>query len=124
MNGEEVVRSVPVSVQRQVFQEYGIQGSASSKFEIDYLITPGLGGSDNLKNLWPEPHSDTIWNSYVKDQLEDRLHRMVCEGKVPLEQAQRDIADNWISAYKKYYQTDQPLTVAVPTEADEMASSR
>lgn len=124
MNREEVVRSVPASVQRQVFQEYGIRDAASSKFEVDYLITPGLGGSDNLKNLWPEPHSDTIWNSYVKDQLEDRLHRMVCEGNVPLEQAQRDIADNWISAYKKYYQTDQPLAVAAPMEADEMASSR
>jgi hypothetical protein len=124
MNREEVVRSVPVSVQQQVFHEYGIRRTANSNFEIDYLITPGLGGSDDLKNLWPEPHSNTPWNSYVKDQLEDRLHRMVCQGEIPLEQAQRDIANNWISAYKKYYRTEQPLAVARPESATEMASLR
>jgi hypothetical protein len=121
MEREEVVRSVPPSVERQVFKEYGIANLAASDFEVDYLITPGLGGSDDVKNLWPEPHSNTMWNSYVKDQLEDRLHRMVCERQIPLEQAQRDIAGNWISAYKKYFQTDHPLAEAKPNRATEVA---
>ena len=105
---DEVVRSVPAPVQQRVFQEYGIKGLPATDFEVDYLITPGLGGSDDVRNLWPEPHSNT-WNSYVKDQLEDRLHRMVCDGKLNLGEAQKDIATNWISAYKKYFHSSQPL---------------
>ena len=105
---DEVVRNVSTSVQQRVFQEYGIKGLPTTDFEVDYLITPGLGGSDDVRNLWPQPHSNT-WNSYVKDQLEDHLHRMVCDGRLSLGEAQRDIATNWISAYKKYFHTEQPL---------------
>jgi hypothetical protein len=38
----------------------------------------------------------------VKDRLEERLHELVCAGKLDLPTAQRDIAVNWIDAYKKY----------------------
>jgi anti-sigma factor RsiW len=106
---DEVVRSVPGQLQQQVFREYGISGVPANDFEVDYLITPGLGGSTDVRNLWPEPHTNTTWNSYVKDQLEDRLHRMVCDRKVALDVAQRDIATDWIAAYKKYFDTDRPL---------------
>jgi hypothetical protein len=109
---DEVIRNVSGLVQQKVFQEYGIKDQPSTDFEVDYLITPGLGGSDDVRNLWPEPHSSTAWNSYVKDQLEDHLHRMVCGGKLSLGDAQRDIATNWIAAYKKYFHTDRPLSTA------------
>ena len=118
---DEVVRSVPSSLQQQVFREYGLSGTPANDFEVDYLITPGLGGSTDVRNLWPEPHSNTTWNSYVKDQLEDHLHRMVCDRKVGLEQAQRAIATDWIAAYKKYFNTDQPLmSQPSPREAAEV----
>jgi hypothetical protein len=117
---DEVVRSVPAPVQQRVFQEYGIKGLPATDFEVDYLITPGLGGSDDVRNLWPEPHSSTVWNSYVKDQLEDHLHRMVCNGKLNLGEAQSDIATNWISAYKKYFHTEQPLTAAQLAESSDL----
>jgi hypothetical protein len=32
------------------------------------------------------------WNAHVKDKLEDRLHNLVCSGRMRLEDAQRDIA--------------------------------
>ncbi len=108
-DSDEVIRNVSGPVQQKVFQEYGIKNRPATDFEVDYLITPGLGGSDDVRNLWPEPHSSTPWNSYVKDQLEDHLHHMVCGGKLSLGEAQRDIATNWISAYKKYFHTEQPL---------------
>ncbi len=38
----------------------------------------------------------------MKDKLEDRLHALVCAGKVPLAVAQREIATDWIAAYQKY----------------------
>jgi hypothetical protein len=113
---DDVVRNVSGALQQKVFQEYGIHGIPASEFEVDYLITPGLGGSDDVRNLWPEPHFNTTWNSYIKDQLEDHLHRMVCEHKVSLHEAQQEIASNWITAYKKYFRTEQPL--ANPIQAD------
>jgi len=106
---DEVVHSVPDSLRRKIFAEYGMRGAPQKDYEVDYLITPGLGGSDGVQNLWPEPHSNTVWNSYVKDQLENHLHHMVCGGTLSLDQAQKDIAGNWIQAYKKYFHTDRPL---------------
>jgi hypothetical protein len=34
---------------------------------------------------------------------------MVCAGSLDLTQAQKEIAENWIAAYKKYFHTEQPL---------------
>ena len=76
-------------------------------YELDYLITPALGGSGDIKNLWPQPYSST-WNARVKDQLEDHLHELVCQGQVQLTTAQTEIATDWISAYKRYFHTDKP----------------
>lgn len=105
---DEVVRYVPARVSEAVFREYGISRAPASDYEVDYLITPGLGGADDIRNLWPEPHND-VWNSYVKDQLEDRLHSMVCSGQMTLPTAQQEIAANWISAYKHYFHTQAPV---------------
>jgi hypothetical protein len=105
-------RAVPASLQRQVFEEYGISGGQTRAYEVDYLITPALGGADDIHNLWPQSYSETVWNARVKDALEDRLHRLVCEGRVDLATAQRDISADWIAAYKKYFQTDRPLDTA------------
>jgi hypothetical protein len=102
-------RVVPVALQRKVLQEYGIAGAAPQAYEIDYLVTPALGGADDIHNLWPHSYSATIWNSEVKDALEDRLRELVCDGSLDLPEAQREIATNWIAAYKKYFQTDRPL---------------
>lgn len=106
----ESAREIPGSVQRKVFAEYGLGKVRTTDFEVDYLITPELGGAADIRNLWPEPHSSVIWNSYVKDALEDRLHRLVCDGAVDLPTAQRDIATDWIAAYKKYFHSDTPVS--------------
>lgn len=105
----DAVADVPADLRQKVFREYGIKGAPAAEFEVDYLITPGLGGSEDVRNLWPEPHGNTEWNSYVKDQLEDRLHSMVCRHQIRLDEAQHAIASNWIAAYKKYFHTERPL---------------
>ncbi len=112
MSDDEVVVPVPGSLKQKVFREYGIADAPAANYEVDYLITPGLGGAGDIRNLWPEPRYDTVWNSFVKDQLEDYLHRAVCGGKVSLPVAQHEIATNWIAAYKKYFHTDHPLAGA------------
>jgi hypothetical protein len=77
-----------------------------SSYEEDHLIPLELGGNPtDPKNLWPEPHvAPGDWGSRRKDSLEDLLHRLVCEGRVPLAEAQRAIARNWIAAYQRYHQ--------------------
>jgi hypothetical protein len=102
-------KAVPASMQRKVFEEYGIAGADPGMYEVDYLITPALGGADDIHNLWPHSYSTTLWNSRVKDALEDRLREMVCNGSLDLAEAQRAVAENWIAAYKKYFHTDMPL---------------
>jgi hypothetical protein len=96
-------------VKKMVFHEYGMDGAPAQNYEVDHLITPALGGTDDIRNLWPEPYASTEWNAHVKDELENRLHELVCDGKLDLPTAQHDIASNWISAYQKYFHTDRPL---------------
>jgi hypothetical protein len=99
---------IPSNLKRLVFHEYGMDGAPTLNYEVDHLITPALGGTDDIRNLWPESYTSE-WNARVKDQLENRLHELVCDGKIDLPTAQRDIASNWISAYQKYFHTDRPL---------------
>jgi hypothetical protein len=52
------------------------------------------------------------WNSCVKDALERKLHKLVCAGQLDLKTAQREIASNWIEAYKKYVAKRPPAPIA------------
>jgi hypothetical protein len=108
-DGGRATPVVPVSMRRKVFEEYGVTPPRPDAYEVDYLITPELGGATDIRNLWPEPYQDTLWNAHVKDQLEDRLHEMVCRGDVDLATAQRDISTDWIAAYRKYFHADRPV---------------
>jgi hypothetical protein len=98
----------PRELQRAVFHEYGMDRARPDAYEVDHLITPALGGSDDIRNLWPESYSSE-WNAHVKDELEDYLHNQVCQGNIDLRTAQREISTNWISAYQKFFHTDHPL---------------
>ncbi len=111
MAHEVVVRDVPASLRQEIFREYGIQAPRTDDYEIDYLIAPGLGGTENIHNLWPQPYTSPAWNARVKDALEEHLHQLVCAGRLDLPTAQREIATDWIAAYKKYFHTDRPLAL-------------
>jgi hypothetical protein len=100
--------------QRAVFQAYGMDEKTAQAYQVDYLINPQLGGSDDTANLWPEPYHATVWNATAKDALEARLHAMVCGGQISLEAAQHDLATDWIAAYKKHFHAARPVqTVAI-----------
>ena len=94
---------VPSSTERAVLREYGLPSNGPSRnYQIDYLVNPQLGGTNDIRNLWPEPDSNAQWNAQSKDELERHLHQMVCNQTVDLAVAQREIATDWIAAYKKY----------------------
>lgn len=101
--------AVPADTRERVLREYGVAGREFGNYELDYLISPQLGGTEDISNLWPEPSASTVWNLKAKDALEERLHRLVCRGNISLATAQRDLATDWISAYKKYFNTTQPV---------------
>ncbi len=82
---------------------YG-EGPASA-YEYDHFVPLELGGAVNdARNLWPEPDYPSRAGFYLnpKDRLETALKRLVCEGRLSLAAAQREIAANWPAAMRRY----------------------
>lgn len=91
-------------LKRAQIREYGYRDHWLRDYEEDHEVALSLGGSPTSpENLWPQPH-DVVggWGSYSKDRLEARLHWLVCHRGFPLVTAQRDLANDWIAAYKRY----------------------
>jgi hypothetical protein len=102
------VRNVPAPVKRGVYASYGIRRHRPGDYEVDHLISLELGGSNSQRNLWPESFHTSPWNAHVKDDLENELHRRVCNGTLDLAVAQREIATDWVAAWRKYFHRDLP----------------
>jgi hypothetical protein len=83
------------------YREYRLDRS-ESHFEVDHLIGLELGSADVAENLWPQSYDTEPWNAHTMDKLEDRLHALTCAVRLRLEQARREIAADWIAAYRKY----------------------
>jgi len=92
------VRNVPESEKNQVYAEYGVKSHKTGEYEVDHLISLELGGSNDIANLWPEAASPRP-GFHEKDKVENYLHDQVCAGKIPLHQAQVQIATNWLEIY-------------------------
>jgi hypothetical protein len=96
------VRDVPIAVKRQAYASYGIRTHEPGEYEVDHLVSLELGGSNSIRNLWPQSFRTHPWNAYVKDALENELHRRVCAGTIDLEKAQQIIAHDWVNGYRIY----------------------
>lgn len=84
----------------KIMKEYGYLDSPKN-YEFDHLIPLEVGGNPiSEKNLWPE-HYALPDGSYQKDKVENYLNSQVCKGKIPLDTAQKEIANDWISVYNK-----------------------
>ena len=110
---------VPAAVRQQVLRQYRMEHVPASEYELDYLITPELGGVADARNLWPERYESGPWNAHIKDDLERLLSRQVCSGSIDLAHAQHEIASNWIDAYKKHFNTDRPIPRHAGIEDDD-----
>jgi hypothetical protein len=104
------VRDVPIEVKRAVYASYGVRTHQPGEYEIDHLVNLSLGGSNSIRNLWPESFRTSPWNARVKDELEEELHRRVCAGTLDLAQAQRIIAQNWVMGYRMYVHPNPPAS--------------
>jgi hypothetical protein len=92
---------ISIKLKSRVFDIYGIRPDTPVSYNVDHLIPAGLGGSNSIKNLWPQPLSGE-WGYTLKNKLERRLHKMVCSGELDLKKAQEEIARDWVNAYKRY----------------------
>ena len=86
------IRNVPQSLKFQVEQEYGLPAKLYGRtLEIDHIISLELGGSNDIANLYPEKlYAHPGYK--LKDRLENKLHDLVCAGKMTLRTARRGIA--------------------------------
>jgi hypothetical protein len=115
-------RQVSNAIRVDVVRAYGMERVPADEYELDYLITPELGGAPTAQNLWPQRYASRTWNARVKDQLEQLLPTMVCDGEVSLQTAQKDLAVDWVAAYKRYFHTDTPLRLHAQLDDSFMTS--
>jgi hypothetical protein len=94
------VRNVPAAKKKQVYKEYGATAKKGKCCEVDHLISLELGGSNDISNLWPQPYTPAP-GAHEKDWLENKLHALVCANTMKIEDAQKIIATDWYSEYKK-----------------------
>ena len=92
------VRNVPQLEKFSVEREYGLAPAYyGATLEIDHIVPLELGGSNAIANLFPE-------RGYgAKDRLEDRLHQLVCAGRMTLAAARVGIARNWPVLYRQVF---------------------
>jgi hypothetical protein len=94
--------SIPVALKEQVFRRYAVRLDSPGGHNVDHLIPAMLGGTNTLKNLWPQPLSGE-WQYQQKNRLERHLYRLVCKGELELSAAQKEIATDWVSSFKKHF---------------------
>ncbi|HWD24788.1 MAG TPA: hypothetical protein VG368_04940 [Acidimicrobiales bacterium] len=97
------VRHVTSSEKAHVYAEYGVFTHVAGQFEVDHLISLELGGGNAVTNLWPEPNDHPPGYLNSKDELENRLHALVCDGSMSLLNAQRAIASDWVATFRRIF---------------------
>ena len=66
-------RHVTKSMKKKIAQDYGgIPEEEWQNYEFDHLLPLCIGGSNDLKNLWPEPLEDA--------EEKDKIENEVCRG--------------------------------------------
>lgn len=102
------VRSVSAATRKKVFAAYNLPNNSrvecAQGYEVDHLVSLSLGGSNSIKNLWPQSYCGD-WNAHTKDALESRLVSLIKKKQITPMQAQSCIASNWIECYKHYFNT-------------------
>ena len=90
-----------------IFERYHIAREDRIQYTLDHLIPLEIGGADIVENLWPEPRRSLAgeWDDTRKDQLERRLAILICAGQLDVHEAQQLIAEDWTSAYARFFRT-------------------
>ena len=100
-------RQVSPATRARVLAAYNVSEAAATGMEVDHLVPLAIGGSNTAGNLWPQ-----LWPEAVeKDALEREMQRRACvafrtlapvEAAEVLRQEQREIAEDWPEAARRY----------------------
>lgn len=82
-------RHVTKSMKKKVAEYYDIPESKWGKYEFDHLLPLCAGGSNDIRNLFPQPWADAD----KKDVVENRVCRAMRNGTMTQEQALREIKE-------------------------------
>lgn len=101
---EKLLVKVPDDITKKVYEEYMIKTYTPKEYEIDHFIPLALGGSNNIKNLWPQPITYPGYKE--KDYLQLYLRDQVCNHGMNLTDARMKITGDWYSLYLKIRESD------------------
>lgn len=97
----KTVRHVTAAQKRAVYAAYGAKKKPGICCEVDHFIPLELGGSNDAKNLWPQPYQPRP-GAHEKDALENHLHAMVCKEQISLAEAHQRILTDWYATYIEF----------------------
>lgn len=93
-------RNTKESTKQHVCMMYGLKPHCYGRDtnEIDHEIALEIGGADEIQNLWPQPYNQHP-GAHEKDALENHLKKMICNGEITPDEAQRRIVKDWYQLY-------------------------
>lgn len=81
---------------------YNVNGNLNpGAYEEDHLVPLEIGGNPrSTLNLWPEPRGGGR-GAAIKDKFENRVHALVCAGKMSLSDARQIFETDWETGYAR-----------------------
>jgi hypothetical protein len=94
------IRNVPILQKKSIYRSYNVKfPQPSGAYEVDHFIPLSIGGSNDDKNLWPEP-AVPIPGFREKDKVEYYLYSEICAGRISIKAAQESIRTDWYKVYQ------------------------
>lgn len=93
-------RHTTPKMKAEAYAEYHRTKKPGVCCEVDHLVPLELGGMDVEANLWAQPYKP-VPGAHQKDLVENCMHRLVCEGKLGLAEAQRRLMTDWYAEYQR-----------------------
>lgn len=77
------VRYVTLREKEEVAKKYGVPREDFKKYEFDHFIPLSTGGSDDARNIWPQPIAEAL----EKDKLEIEVYNALSDGTIDQDEA-------------------------------------
>ena len=108
----EAHRGVSEVAKQKVYDAYGVEKPKKpGMYEMDHFWPVCAGGSNDPKNLWPQPldiyHKGANWGYKQKDLLEKSICRKIAAGLISSKEL-RNIFEQWVTDWIKLYK-DQDI---------------